>query len=352
MENNYKHISQNEFKKYLAGKMTAQEKAAFEQWVENDPFAKEALEGFLLLENNTKAIELIESESKLLTEKTGYVSKNGAKGIPLFRVIGIAASLILVVGGVVFSYQLLQNNNQLAEASSETHLEFKTPKKERKLKKDAYHSNDSIYELFEEEQELAIPIQTQKKIDLPEIKEENILEKSVANIIADNEDSKPAAPLFSNTFKEEDSVSESAGSSSFESRSAAKTTVVAESIVQQDANISTLSYNKGYEKFQEGNFDQAISFFNESISNQEKVTESNYYIGMSLYYQKKYNKAIKSYDTVIKTGSGGLVNNAKWYKANALIELGKKSDAKVILENLIENNSTFKTQAIEILKSL
>lgn len=350
MENNHKHISQDEFKSYLAGKMTAQEKVAFEQFVENDPFAKEALDGFLLLENNAKAIELINNEATLLANKTGFDAPQSNKKIPLFRIVALAASLIFVVGGVFFTYQFLQNNNQIAEANNEF-IEEQNLEENRRRR---INSDLSINESAMEEDALEMPSAfeiNKKETVKQEVLDVDYKKNEAPKTISKEETSVPIADSFFE-LNDKKTTHESAGSPNVVSKEAQRATALQSEVNNSEPVTSAINFSKGYEKFQEGSFNEAISFFNEAIKNQEKVIESNYYVGMSYYYQKKYTKAIKSYDTVLNMGSNSLTNNTKWYKANALIEAGKKSEAKVILTELVETNSSFKGLASDLLNSL
>ena len=65
----------------------------------------------------------------------------------------------------------------------------------------------------------------------------------------------------------------------------------------------------------------------------------------------KGTKAMKAFDNVIGSASS-LKNNAKWYKASILVDKGKNAEAKTLLLELVNSNSSFKQSAQEKLDNL
>jgi hypothetical protein len=52
-----------------------------------------------------------------------------------------------------------------------------------------------------------------------------------------------------------------------------------------------------------------------------------------------------NFDKLAKTGM--YPEGAKWYKANILIKKGRKEEAKPLLRDLINSNSSFKDRAVK-----
>ena len=59
------------FRKYYTGEMTAKEVAVFEKNLAEDPFAQDAYDGFLMIENNFQRISFIEETNMVFKEKAG-----------------------------------------------------------------------------------------------------------------------------------------------------------------------------------------------------------------------------------------------------------------------------------------
>lgn len=350
MENKHQHILPHEFEAYLLGKMSADEKAAFELRVENDPFAKEALEGFISLENNAKATGLIKEQINIIENKTGYKKENKALKIPLFKILSIAASIIVVIGGLFFSWNFLQDKNggmseaKTSEKSEE--FDFKT----RTRKENFFdEKTEDVYESEEETSEVVSIAENAMAISKEEKKETKpVSETSSSKEVAQKTLSESPSISSQNDFYDIAEVSkpESLGAARANSPSA----VSEESV--SDFSLTQTNFEKGYSFFEKGNFNESIKYFSESIKENRKVIESYYYSGLSYYYQNKYNNAIKAFDIVISDNYHVLANNAKWYKADIYIKQGRKEDARVILQELIDSNSYFKKQAEEAIKKL
>lgn len=346
MENNREHILPHEFEAYLSGRMSAEEKAAFELRVENDPFAKEALEGFLLLENNAKATALINDQITAIETKTGYKPEKKGIKISLFKVLSIAASLIIVIGGLFITRNFLQDKNSgLSEAKTEDNAEdlyFESRGRKE-------FSFDADSEILEESSEVVSIFETPKETPKQDKKEEkpisaDILKKESAEKILSETPSQVQENVFSDLAAT--SRTESMGSAKSAPASAAAKEY------EDDLSVSQSNFDKGYAVFEKGNFNESIKYFSESIKENKKVIESYYYSGLSYYYQNKYNNAIKAFDIVINDSYHVLANNAKWYKADIYIKQGRKQDARTILQELIDSNSYFKKQAEEAIKKL
>lgn len=104
-------------KQYLSGKLSAEDKYAFELEMENDPFLKEAVEGFELLQADTKSFP----QSETAITDAILVDSSKGKSVPLqtndtiarksssSRLLAMAA---VVVGIALVLWFLTQSNKQ------------------------------------------------------------------------------------------------------------------------------------------------------------------------------------------------------------------------------------------------
>lgn len=79
---------------------------------------------------------------------------------------------------------------------------------------------------------------------------------------------------------------------------------------------ATQYYNQGYDFFNKGDDEQAISYFTAAIKADPTMVNAYFYRGVSEYYLKRYNEAIKDFAEVInrdKYSSDGYLYSALTY---------------------------------------
>jgi tol-pal system protein YbgF len=100
-------------------------------------------------------------------------------------------------------------------------------------------------------------------------------------------------------------------------------------------------YKVGLRAFQEQQFDKAIQqfrSFQRKYSNSEMADDAQYWIGESYFNQKDYNRAILEFNDVLKYRKGDKVPAALLRQAQAFIEIGDKTDARLILQKLLNDH--------------
>lgn len=97
--------------------------------------------------------------------------------------------------------------------------------------------------------------------------------------------------------------------------------------------------------FDANNFKEAGKAYSKILSDQPDNPDALYFGGICDFYNGKGKQAEKNFDKLIKAGL--FVDGSKWYKANVLIEKGKKDEAKQLLRDLINTNSSFKDRAVK-----
>ena len=118
------------------------------------------------------------------------------------------------------------------------------------------------------------------------------------------------------------------------------------------------TYQAAYRDYQKGNFDLAMQGFREFLQNNptsDLADNAAYWIGESLFSQKKYRDAIEQFDMVINTyPKSDKVPAALLKKGYGYIELGQKAQGVVQLQYVIHEHPTSReaTLARQKLKSV
>lgn len=101
-------------------------------------------------------------------------------------------------------------------------------------------------------------------------------------------------------------------------------------------------YNAAYGDYQRGSYDLAIGGFRDFIQknpNSDLSSNAAYWIGESLYSQKKYTEAIEAFDVVVnKYAKSEKVPGALLKKAYAYLALGDKARAIVQLQYVVHEH--------------
>jgi tol-pal system protein YbgF len=100
-------------------------------------------------------------------------------------------------------------------------------------------------------------------------------------------------------------------------------------------------YRNGLRAFQAQQFDNAIQqfrSFQRKYPNSEMADDAQYWIGESYFNQKDYNRAILEFNDVLKYRKGDRVPAALLRQAQAFLEIGDKTDARLILQKLLNDH--------------
>lgn len=101
-------------------------------------------------------------------------------------------------------------------------------------------------------------------------------------------------------------------------------------------------YQAAYRDYQRGNFDLAIEGFREFLAanpNSELVDNASYWIGESLFSQKKYREAIEQFDSVVnKFPRSDKVPGALLKKGYAYLALGERGQGIVQLQYVLHEH--------------
>ncbi|MEZ4917136.1 MAG: hypothetical protein R2836_09155 [Chitinophagales bacterium] len=361
MSENKTHNSSKEFKDYFSGNMTNEDKLSFENEANQNEFEKEAMEGFQSLENNAEALELIKDIETQIERKTG-IKRGKTINFPIWKSLSIAASLLIVVGVGVLLSQFLKNDNssnladnkaKTVEAESEpVFIEEPAPITDSLVENELLSIDDEIVapaipattENYKLEEKKPIP----PKVEVPTntLDNESLQQNSKKEV-------QQSAP------QETDNVAIGNNNSVDMLQESGTTSRNVVNMVQNDIEekevIETAEVNSSYdtasELYKEGQFSSAKNYFKKSISEGKHVAASSYYEAMCEYQLGNNKSAKNKFDQIINS-QNSFSNISKWYKADILLKENKPNEAKTLLQDLANGNSSFKKQAEEKLKTL
>ncbi len=102
------------------------------------------------------------------------------------------------------------------------------------------------------------------------------------------------------------------------------------------------TYQAAYRDYQRGNFDLAIEGFNEFLqtsAGSDLADNAAYWIGESLFSQKKYREAIEQFDAVVnRYPKSDKVPGALLKKGYAYINIGERAQGVVQLQYVLHEH--------------
>jgi len=120
----------------------------------------------------------------------------------------------------------------------------------------------------------------------------------------------------------------------------------------ENAEIQLLM-NRGRDLYQNGNYMQASTMFDEVLALNDQMMEAEFYKGAAYWGNELYTDASKSFDRVIKHNDNAYVQKAQWYLSGCYLALNQTDLARRQLA-LIANSSNhyYKDDAAKILKRM
>ncbi|MEO5641673.1 MAG: hypothetical protein ABIQ40_19200 [Bacteroidia bacterium] len=110
--------------------------------------------------------------------------------------------------------------------------------------------------------------------------------------------------------------------------------------------------NDGLRAFHDGKYGRCIEKMEVLKKNNEKDLNAAFYMGVSYVKLEMFEKAITMFDEVLNASNNVFHEEAKWYKALALIGNGETAAAKVLLNEIASKNGFYKEMAVAKLKAI
>jgi TolA-binding protein len=126
-----------------------------------------------------------------------------------------------------------------------------------------------------------------------------------------------------------------------------------------ESDVITRSINNTSEEliiaiqlYDRGNYNEAITKLDGILKKDYSNAPAHFFLGVSYIETKEYGKAIESLKNVIKLNDSAFNEHASWYLALCFIKTNQNGLATPILKQIALNNSFYKLNARDLLKSL
>ena len=347
---------------YLNNELTAEEKQQFEKLLQEDPFAQEALEGLQSSQNNTVVTQTIFSINQKVYERTG------AKDKKIFQLhwtnfAWAAALLVLLIGiGAVMITYIGKKDSRIALAKEQSNKAedtglFQTQKREMKPAVQVLVLTDTPQKTLPS---IAPAIANQEKM-VNTTTSETADRKGKATTVSIDKSNVSASDISKKpeTFtpkKETTKVTtplpaknEPVKKEQLNSVAAPSTQKIMQGSAAENATttkVAVASMADAMKNFNSGNYKESGEQFTAILQQQPNSAEALYFGGISDYINGNSDKSEKSFDKLLK-GGNKYVDGSKWYKANILLQKGKRDEAKKLFVELSQSNGSYKDRAIK-----
>lgn len=109
---------------------------------------------------------------------------------------------------------------------------------------------------------------------------------------------------------------------------------------------------KALQKYEEQDFEQAMLLFEQLLELKDKDMAVNLYSGISYMEEEKYQNASRSFSKIIDDKDNLFVEQAKWYLALCYVVTNEAENAKVLLKDLVKDDSYYKKDARKLLREI
>lgn len=124
-------------------------------------------------------------------------------------------------------------------------------------------------------------------------------------------------------------------------------------LIETEVEIPYMSYlNKTMEYFSKSNFKQALTRFLIIIEQYPADANALFYGGLSYFNLGQYEEAINFFNKVLASDLYIFQEESLWYKTKALLKLNKKAEANLILDELIMRDGFYVQDAIQLKKQI
>lgn len=104
---------------------------------------------------------------------------------------------------------------------------------------------------------------------------------------------------------------------------------------------------KSLEKLSRQKYSSALSHFETILDHYPQDVNAQFYSGFSLFNMGKFEKSLKYFDKAIHNSFDFFYEDAQWYKALTLEELGKYQEAKLLFKKIYKERGFYANQAFK-----
>jgi hypothetical protein len=355
------HLSPKELSDLISGKLDAKSNARVKKLLKDCELSKEALAGFTAVPAAAADLDLL---NKQIAAKSGM-----AKTPKWMSVVTVAIGAALVVG---MGYALWPREPELLDVplaytvpppvSNEVipAVVELTPKAEHFVNPEATPKPKAILSPGK-------PVDTTTAVKSPEVKQDPIAvtppeQLEVKPVVPKNPEAGYNASIgfiqdlkvteFEKYYRKTIEVRElplKGVPAQFEDEDKFKK----ESELETVRNVPAEQFlNDGLRAFHDGKYGRCIEKMEVLKKNNEKDLNATFYMGVSYVKLEMFEKAIRMFDEILNASNNVFHEEAKWYKALALIGNGDDAAAKVLLTEIAAKDGFYKEKAAAKLKEI
>lgn len=346
--------------KYFNGKLSEKEKNALEKLAQDDPFLREAMEGF---EISPETLDAHINRQNTLQKKFNA----------LYLITGVILTallctvLILLPEAASDSDLITQSNLNSQNDTTETTEVEVLPVAIDTLTLSPSEEQIKISEVVDNKKRIQKTI-TYADVpgETPIVIEEEIINPDDLEIIPEDvnlgmAELVPAAHLFDlfvvdyrRIYRDHTDViytkyEFSGTSAEFESENEQENSELLETRVE----LPYWEYlSKTMEIFSKESYKTALNRFLIILEQYPEDMNALFYGGLCYYNLGTFNKALDFFDKSLAINLNAFKEESAWYKAKTLIKLGRKSEAKTVLDDIISQGGFYTEDAIALRKKL
>ncbi len=343
-------------KAYLAGEFSKVERAKFEQLIDQNPFYRDALEGY---KSQSKGLDIIDQ----LKHNNKYRSKkiSGA-----YYIAGVVFILISVWVWYNLSYNQTREKGEtlIKKSSKKIEKEFiENREKSNALTKTMKVQKADSKELIEKHKLYVSKnnkneLNVKRKLNYVSIPKRPITSIEVKQKKALVTESIPLVSIYGFIVVDYSKIKDG--------NQIKKQTLNLKSVPaskeNKSSNLETHQlkteqidyiefFSKSQELFLANNFKKALEGYNQILEQYPTDVNAHFYSGLCYYNLNQNKKAINSFNIVQTHYYNTFSEEAEWYKANALLDMNDIKDARLLLKSIIQKDGFYAEQANNLLNS-
>ncbi len=364
---------------YANNSLSADERQELEKLLKDDPFAQDALDGLISVENKSSLSGTVSSLNQKVRERTGIKER---KVISLhwtnYAWAAVLIGLLVGVGFVMINF-LSKDNPQIAtnteSAKTDELVLFDQKTSEPNLVSAKIETVNIDSNTVAQQSTNSPASRTPEKPLLMEnagkpVNDVNIITTSTASMATGNAGAAKSSTVLQTENTDADrSVNDKIVVTSANKKTPAEevkqtkervkneetntpqqTIQTVSSMASTKADISEKNSGANIDDamkiFNSGDYKKASELFNQILNEQPDNNAALYFGGISEYINTNAKKGEKNFDKLLKKGDA-YIEGSKWYKANILLKRGKKEEAKKLLDELSSTNGSYKERAVK-----
>jgi hypothetical protein len=339
---------------YLNNELDAQEKQQFEKLLESDPFAVEALEGLQAAKNKPVITESRCYLNKKVRDRAGVSQKKMfAIHWTNYAWAAVILGLLIGVGAVMMIYMGRQNSGIAMEKEKITgdSVLFETKQQLKAPESSTVPSLDSMKPAQNALDTLKFSESSKESEPTKVVSTTEPTSNITASKSALNEKTTAATKLNPTVNKKTEAlktVAVPAADAAADKKAESQNKPAPSKTEKEEANKSpsNVSMDDAMKNFNSGNYKESSEMFEVILQKQPTNADALYFSGISEYINGNFKRSEKNFDKLLKDGTK-YADGAKWYKANILLQNGKKDEAKKLLNELSQTGGSYKERAIK-----